>query len=166
MNLLNHKLFWFLGLAAFPSFPETLCALLIRPIGSVTSRGFSSTDLLAGIKRSPDAQKTFCMTHTRENTLSPAVRKYFTSKRAPEFCIRKTYLRDCLRSLCLIMVYSVRGVRGQCKHVTESDGRQVIKTSHRWNTLKNTTYFQGWICCSAGYIDDRQSTLHRRFIKT
>lgn len=56
-----------------------------------------------------------------------------TSKRPLWFCIRKTYLCNCLRSLCLIMVYSVKGVWGQCKHGTQSDLCQVIKAGHRWN---------------------------------
>lgn len=83
-----NKLFWFLGLAGFLSFPETLCALLIRPIGSVTSRGISSMDrppwhqTLVWYTKFTKTFGTLAWLTLEKNTLSPQLESTFlTSKR-------------------------------------------------------------------------------------
>lgn len=166
MNLLNHKLFWFRGLAGFLSFPENpLCSSYTTFLAVSPRKDFPGQILLPGINISLMHEIYFWhvnMTHTwkgkRSFTHSFKILAHF--KAASSVCIkRKTYLCNCLGSFYLITLYSVKGVWGQYMYATQSRWCQVIKIG-----FKNTTHFQGWICCckfSPGDTDDRISTLYK-----
>lgn len=87
-----------------------------------------------------------------KDTLSPAVRKYFDFK-AGSLGLHKEN----------IFVQEFTSKYGQCTRLSPSrTNARSLKQATDGSESKNTTYFQGWICCCWFYgasIDDRQSTL-------